>query len=249
MRDISLLIYGDPKWGKSSFCSNAEGALFIATEPGLNHLDVFQMGVKPEGNVAKVRGPDGDPVEKTMSGWEYIEYIYKLLVHKEHEFKTVIFDTIDVAYDYCSAHVSAENGWKSPAMDGEGAPLEWGIGWVAVNLAFEELLRKFHHLDVGLFFVSHAKIEKIDTRTVGNKATPTLKPGARKVVLKMCDVILYATSDADGRALFTKQEQTHDAGDRTNRLPESIRISDSDPRLGAVYKSFAHAIGGNNETK
>jgi len=252
IRDISLLIYGDPKWGKSSFCSNAEGALFIATEPGLNHLDVFQMGVKGDGNLAKVRGSEGTPIEKDMDGWEYLEYIYKLLVHKEHEFKTVIFDTIDVAYDYCCAHICKQNGWVSPQVekyDDDGKPVlfEWGVGWVACNNAFEELLRKFQHLNMGLYFVSHSKLINAKLRTTSIKAAPTLPKGARKVVLKMCDIVLYATNDEKGRVMFTKPDQTHEAGDRTLLLPEAIRISDDDPRLKAVYKNFAHAIGGKNE--
>jgi len=253
IRDISLLIYGDPKWGKSSFCSNAEGALFIATEPGLNHLDVFQMPVKGDGNLAKVRGPEGKPVERDMDGWEYIEYIYKLLVHKEHEFKTVIFDTIDVAYDYCCEHVCKKNGWVSPQIekyDDDGNPVlfAYGTGYGACNRAFEELLRKFHHLNMGLYFVSHSKTENSQSRVVDKKTVPTLPGGSRKTVLKMCDIILYAASDPEGRALFTKQTHTHEAGDRTNRLPETIRIPDDDPRLKAVYTNFARAIGGDNET-
>ncbi|MBM3740653.1 MAG: hypothetical protein FJW39_33305, partial [Acidobacteria bacterium] len=43
LADLTVLVYGQTKIGKSTFCSNSEGALFLATEPGLNSLDVYQV--------------------------------------------------------------------------------------------------------------------------------------------------------------------------------------------------------------
>jgi hypothetical protein len=247
IRDLCVTIYGDPKWGKSSLCANAEASLFIATEPGLNHLEVFQMAVQ-ESQPCKFRGPEGEePEERILDGWEYIQYIYRLLVHKEHEFKTVIFDTVDLAYDYCSTHVCKANGWQDPSRDNDGNPLGWGEGWRAVNREFEKTMRKFQHLKMGLFFVSHSKLIEAKIRTVENKAVPTLPSGARKIVLAMSDIVLYATNDQEGRVLYTKPHQTYEAGDRTECLPEAFRVPDSDKRLKATYEAFSNCIkGGGN---
>jgi hypothetical protein len=38
LADMTVLVYGQTKIGKSTFCSQADGALFLATEPGLNAL-------------------------------------------------------------------------------------------------------------------------------------------------------------------------------------------------------------------
>ena len=43
--DLTALVYGPSKIGKSTWCSNAEKALFLATEPGLNALEVFQSNI------------------------------------------------------------------------------------------------------------------------------------------------------------------------------------------------------------
>ena len=34
--DLTVLVYDPSKIGKSTWCSRSEGALFLATEPGLN---------------------------------------------------------------------------------------------------------------------------------------------------------------------------------------------------------------------
>ena len=41
LTDLTVLIYGPSKIGKSTWCSQADGALFLATEAGLNNLDVY----------------------------------------------------------------------------------------------------------------------------------------------------------------------------------------------------------------
>ena len=38
LSDVSILLYGPSKIGKSTFASQAPNAIFIATEPGLNAL-------------------------------------------------------------------------------------------------------------------------------------------------------------------------------------------------------------------
>ena len=42
---LTVLVYGPSKIGKSTWCSQADGALFLATEPGLNALEVFQTPI------------------------------------------------------------------------------------------------------------------------------------------------------------------------------------------------------------
>jgi hypothetical protein len=45
LADLTVLWYGQTKIGKSSTCAQTEGALFLATEPGLNALDVYQAPI------------------------------------------------------------------------------------------------------------------------------------------------------------------------------------------------------------
>ena len=45
LTDLTVLLYGQTKIGKTTFCSQAESALFLATEPGLNALPAFQVPI------------------------------------------------------------------------------------------------------------------------------------------------------------------------------------------------------------
>ena len=254
IRDLKVMIYGSPGWGKSSLCSNADGALFIATEPGLNHLNVFQMPVGYENNTAKVKGPNGNPIEKGLTGWEYINYIYKLLSAKPHDFKTVIFDTIDMAYTYCVKHVCAVNGWVSPQVekyDDKGNPVEhpWGHGWRTCNQEFEELMAKFTHLPMGIFWVSHEKTAESESRTAGTKVVPSLSGGAGRAIEKLTDITLYCTTDNQGRIIKTKPDDTALGKDRTSKLPSVIRVPDEDVRLEKAYSYIMKTMRGTHETK
>ena len=46
MADLTILVYGATKIGKSTWCSHADHALFLSTEPGLNSLEVYQVAIR-----------------------------------------------------------------------------------------------------------------------------------------------------------------------------------------------------------
>ena len=76
LADLTVLVYGQTKIGKSTLCSQADGALFLATEPGLNALDVYQVPIQSCEDLRKACAE---------------------IVEGNHQFKTVILDTIDDA--------------------------------------------------------------------------------------------------------------------------------------------------------
>jgi hypothetical protein len=80
LADLSVLVYGRPKAGKSSFCAQADGALFLATEAGLNHLEAYQVPI---------------------TCWEELLEACAEIAKGEHDFRTVILDTVDNAYRFC----------------------------------------------------------------------------------------------------------------------------------------------------
>jgi hypothetical protein len=47
LADLTVLAYGQTKIGKSTFCSNSESAVFLATEPGLNACAEITEGKHP----------------------------------------------------------------------------------------------------------------------------------------------------------------------------------------------------------
>ena len=207
LSDLRILAYGPPKAGKSTWASGAEGALFLATEPGLNALDVFQI-----------------PIGK----WEELLAACAEIAEGSHPYKTIIIDTVDNAYKLCSEYVCAK--FK---IDHE-SDLGYGKGWALVNSEFQRVLTKLAFLPYGLFLISHSQEKEIETRTGKyTRIVPTLPEKARKIVLAIVDLILFCDLDpsTDGgrstvrRVMRTKPSLYYEAGDRTGRLPEIIDLS------------------------
>ena len=207
LADLTVLVYGQTKIGKSTFCSQADSALFLATEPGLNALDVFQVPIQ---------------------SWEDLLAACAEVTEGKHPFRTIIIDTIDNAYKFCTDYIV-----KKHKIEHE-SDLGYGKGYALVNNEFQRVLTKLAFLPYGLFLVSHAKEIEVETRTGKyTRIVPTLPDKARKIVLGMVDQVLFcdlemATAE-DGaesvkRVIRTKPSLYYEAGDRTGRLPETIDL-------------------------
>jgi hypothetical protein len=203
----TILLYGSPKLGKSSFASKAPGSLFFECEPGLNHLEVFKV--------------------PTYS-WEAFLEACKLVAKGDHNFKTIVIDTVDNAFKMCSDYVCAKHGIEYEGDMGHGK------GWALVKNEWHRVLTRLASLPYGLILISHAVDKTIETRTGEyTKTQPSLPDRARNVVLGLVDIILYGDSvakkDAAGnvtieRVVRTKPHPTYEAGDRTGRLPELLPL-------------------------
>ncbi len=191
----------------STFCSQTDGAVFLATEPGLNALEVFQVPIL---------------------SWEDLLAACAEIGEGKHPFKTVVIDTIDNAYKFCTEYIL-----RKYKVEHE-SDLAYGKGYAIVNNEFQRVLTKLAFLPYGLYLISHAKEIDVETRTGRyTRIVPTLPEKARKIVLGMVDMVLYCDLDvsagADGqqiirRVIRTKPSLYYEAGDRTGRLPETIDL-------------------------
>lgn len=223
LADLTVLTYGATKIGKSTFCSNAEGALFLSTEPGLNSLEVFQTPIR---------------------SWDEMLAACAEIAEGNHPFKTVIVDTIDNAYRMCAEHVC-----RKARIEHE-SDLGYGKGYALINNEFQRVLNKLAFMQYGLFLISHSQNVEIETRTGKyTKTVPTLPEKARKIVLGLVDMILFCDIEtipgSDGRTVArrvirTKPSLYYEAGDRTGRLPEVLDLD---------YASFIEAFNASSDSK
>jgi hypothetical protein len=207
LSDHTILVYGPSKIGKSTWCAQAEGALFLATEAGLNNLDVFQVPI---------------------GTWDDFLNACKEVAEGKHNFKTIIVDTIDNAYRMCAEYICQKFKIEHES------DLGYGKGYALVNNEFYRVLNKLALLPYGLYLISHSQERELETRTGKlTRIVPTLPEKARKIVIGMVDVILFCdlelVTGADGkpaqkRVLRTKPNVNYEAGDRTGRLPEAIDL-------------------------
>jgi hypothetical protein len=223
LADLTVLTYGATKIGKSTWCSHAEGALFLSTEPGLNSLEVFQIPVR---------------------SWDELLAACGEIAEGNHGFKTVILDTVDNAYKMCAEHVC-----RKFKVEHE-SDLGFGKGYALTNNEFQRVLNKLAFMPCGLYLISHSQEIEIETRTGKyTKTVPTLPEKARKIVLGLVDMVLYCdietAAGSDGkmaarRVMRTKPSLNYEAGDRTGRLPEIIDLD---------YTKFAEAFNSTADSK
>jgi len=203
-------------------CAQADSALFLATEPGLNHLEVYQQPI---------------------STWDELLVAAKEIAEGKHAFRTIVIDTVDNAYRMCAEYICRKHEVEHES------DLEYGKGYALVNAEFHRVLNKLALLPYGLFLVSHSQEKEIETRTGKyTKVVPTLPDKARKLVLGLVDIILFCdlepTTSVDGkpayrRVLRTKPSITYEAGDRTGRLPEVLDLN-----FAAFAAAFARGAPG-----
>jgi hypothetical protein len=215
LADLTVLVYGQTKIGKTTLCAQAEGALFLATEPGLNALDVYQAPIL---------------------NWDDLLNACAEISEGKHPFKTVIIDTIDNAFKFCTDYV-LKKFKKEHESD-----LGYGKGYALINNEFQRVLTKLAFLPCGLFLISHAKEIEMDSRTGKyTRVVPTLPDKARKIVLGMADMVLFCDLEVQSggdpsvrRVIRTKPSLYYEAGDRTGRLPETL-----DLEFGSFLEAFS----------
>lgn len=216
LSDVSILLYGPSKIGKSTFASQAPDAIFLATEPGLNALEVYQQPIRNWG--------------------EFLEVCAEL-ARGEHPFKTVVIDTIDILYRLCADHICQKRGLEHES-DGSHGKI-YGL----IKNEIYRVLTKLAHLPYGLILISHSQDRDLETRTgTVTRTVPTLSESFRQIVIGLVDLILYCDVQIeqaeDGtrkyrRVVRTKPSPNYDAGDRFGSLPEVMDLN---------FQAFAKAF-------
>lgn len=92
LREKYILLAGEPKIGKTEFCTQAPDALILAFEKGTN--------ARPGAMV--------QPIEK----WSEFKQVLRQLEKAEvkEKFATICIDTVGIAYDACDQFICQQNG-------------------------------------------------------------------------------------------------------------------------------------------
>jgi hypothetical protein len=208
LEDYSMLIYGSYKIGKSTFCSQMKEPLFLATEPGLEALSVY---------------------EEPIPDWTTFLHKCTEIAEGNHHYQTIVVDTVDNLWKCCSEYIKEQQSIQHES------DLGYGKGWHMVKEEFFRVLRKLSLLPYGLVLISHAEMEEVKTRVATfHKMMPSLPKSARDMILGWVDIILYAEcvqtlEEKTEHILRTKPNEYWVAGDRTEnafhrKLPETLPL-------------------------
>jgi hypothetical protein len=218
-----LCLYGGEGVGKTSFAATAPNPIFLATEDGL----------------VSVPGVDAFPIPTTF---EDARTACSTLAKQDHDYKTLVIDTVDWLEPLIQREVAAQN--KKDNIEDIG----YGKGYVLAAEAFRkfmaglDLLRKKKNMNIIL--LAHMTVKKYDSPDTDpyDRFGLKLNKHVNAIVMEACDCVLFAnwriqTTKADGgfnrkitkaigdseRVLYTSHSPTHDAKNRYS-MPDQIEM-------------------------
>lgn len=205
-----------PKSGKTTIATKFPNHLILAFEKGYSAIPgAMAQPINSWGEFKKTLRELKDPAVK-------------------EKFETVIIDTCDIAYDYCTKYICSNNGVDTIRE------IPYGGGYSLVSREFDESLRSIVQMDYGLVLISHATDKTFTDEAGGeySKIVPTLDKRANNIVARMADIIGYARPVTIGEnqtqtRLFMRGTNRFEAGSRFKYTPDSIEFT---------YKNLVAAI-------
>ena len=214
LRGYSIFFYGEPKSGKTTTAAHFPEALLLAFEKGYNAIP----GI----------------IAQPINSWAEFRQTLRELKKDEvkQKFSTIIIDTTDIAYDYCTKYI-CDNAKRSDGGFGVDSisDIGYGKGYGMVSQEFDECLRSIVQMDYGLVLISHAtdKTFKNENGEEYNQIVPTLDKRATNIVSRMADIIGYSrvvtTDEGDKTMLFMRGTNRYMAGSRFKYTPDYIEFS------------------------
>jgi len=214
-----LLIYGQPKTGKSTFGSQLPRSLFLNFEQGTNAL----AGIR---SVPILRWSD------------FRKVLTQLRKPQAREmYDSIVVDTASIAWQLCEKYICQRESVDSIRE------IPWGQGWGMLRNEFSECWREITLLGFGILFIAHSKEKPTEMRDEeGNEITavaPDLPNQCYQIVNSIVDIIGYlqVQMNNDGtseRYLYTRSTPTVFAGSRYQYLAPKIKFG---------YQELVDAIG------
>lgn len=221
---LRVLVHGMEGVGKTTFAAGAPAPIFLCPEDGIPRM---------LGQVAHF------PTPATAWTWEDVIDAVRALIDEEHQYGTLVLDTLDWLEPLLFAHVCAANKWASIEEPGYGKGYTAAIdGW---RVLIGELERLRAARGMHLVLLAHSSIRPFKNPEGDDYDRYELKVNAKAAGLwkEWCDCVLFARHD-DSAAKDTKTKRVrgvssgqrvlltthHAAYDAKNRyaLPERLLL-------------------------
>lgn len=216
-RGYSMLIYGGPKVGKTTFATRADKHLLLAFEKGYSTLP--NVMAVPINNWAEFR----QVLIQLESDRRRVDVARAKGEEASPMFETVVIDIVDIAWDYCEKFICAREGVSNIADIG------FGKGYKMVADEFDEKLRQIARLNYGLVMISHAAYAVNPNDETIKIAAPTLAKRARAIVTRLVDIYGYVTADDTGEGvehlIHLRETPYWEAGSRFKYMSDTIPLN------------------------
>jgi hypothetical protein len=155
-----MLFYGKDGVGKTSLASEWPDCIYIQTE-GENPPDDVEM-----------------PSPGTMESFDELIAVLKQLATTEHEFKTVIIDSLDGVEPLVWEKTCKRIGADSINSNEKGSPASFGRGWTEADREWTEYfkaIKALKELGIAVIQIAHPKVKIFESPTTDPYARYQLK--------------------------------------------------------------------------
>jgi len=250
-RPRRILLYGTHGIGKSSWAAKSPSPLFLQTESGLDDIGADRTPLLTQFSDVP-RGGERD---------QSVEYWLNCLMHEEHEYKTVVIDTLDWCERLIWQEVANDNGVEVVGDIGYGKGYQLTLThWNRLLDTLDTLLEK---RGIGIILLAHSKDVRVeppdgDTYT---RYEPDLYKNVAPLLQEWCDEVLFANYEVNQiakdegfnrtrhiaiggeRVVYTREMPAHLAKRRID-MPDKIAL-EWNTYAGYVKAAYAGAEPGN----
>lgn len=206
-------LYGAPFSGKTTFANKFPDPLMLNTDGNIKFVDAPFIPIKDE--ISK----NGRMTNRKLA-WAVFKEVIEELEKKDNDFKTIIVDLLEDAYEHCRLYMYDQMGITHESDDSFRA-------WDKVRTEFLSTLKRLMNLDYeNIILISHEDSSKDITKKGGDKITsikPNLQDKAANKVAGMVDIVARVIADGDNHTLSFKTSEVIFGGGRltvsTNEIP------------------------------
>lgn len=225
--EFSTLIAGQPKIGKSEFCTKFDKPLILDFEEGTKGKVVYRI-----------------PVKK----WTEVKQVVRQLTSDlslKDKYQTVCFDTVNYAFGALKQYAMDTYQEGTDKVIDTFNKIPYGGGWEILENEFKTIVNNLKRAGYGVVFVAHIKDKTYnrDLEDEYTKTVPDLTDRERNIVSAMVDFLLTAgfeieivepaVKNKEGkiiksavinnkRILYLRTNNNVEAGFRWANVPEKI---------------------------
>ena len=217
-----MMIYGSSGSGKTMLAGSADAV------PELRKVLFLDV----EGGTYTLRNSDYSNVDVLrITEWKEIEDVYNILYLGQHDYKTIIIDSLTELQKVSMEAILADTS-AGVSLSSEIPQLrEWNINIEQVR----KVVRKFRDLPVNTIFTALVNQEKNPLKGYTTNK-PLLSGKVKDEVAAFLDIVaFYNVKEVDGRSvrvLQTTATETTVAKDRSSKLPAVME----DPTMTKIYE-------------
>jgi hypothetical protein len=170
-----IVVSGTEKIGKTTFAAGAPRPIFVQTEEGADQVGCARF-----------------PLSKTLDD---VSRRLKSLRDEEHDYETLVIDSLDWLERLVHARVAADRG--VPSIESIG----YGKGYIDATALWAKILDTLDEIrqqrSMAIVLIAHVEVKRFDDPSTESYDRYQLKmhKGASALVTEWCDALLFACQD------------------------------------------------------